>query len=351
MPDTIRIGIVGTGFAERVQMPGLAHVEGARLVAVSSGHRSSAERAARAFGIPNVCDDAAELASRDDVDLVIISSPPFTHASATLAALAAGKHVLCEKPMALNVGEADAMVAAADAVGVLSLIDHELRFNPTRRRARQLIAEGYVGTVRHVSAVYRANIGRRHQAFTWWYQTSTGGGLLGAVGSHVIDTCRWWLGEIADVDCTLRTFVAERPDAASGTMRRVESDDFASLRMRSASGVTIEASLSSVAPGPTEHRFEVVGSDGTLLLDDERLTLTGWRDDRTEDLTEPDPARGLPGLINALWAPSFVNLAREIVTALRDGRTTVPGAATFRDGRAVQVVLDEARASAARRAS
>jgi predicted dehydrogenase len=115
MSDDVRIGLVGTGFAEKVQLPALRHVEGARVVAVASGHRASAERAAAAFGIPRVCDTFEELTSLDEVDLVVVSSPPHTHAPAALAALAAGKHVLCEKPMALDLGEAKRMAEAAEA--------------------------------------------------------------------------------------------------------------------------------------------------------------------------------------------------------------------------------------------
>ena len=98
----IRIGIIGTGFAEKVQLPALRHVEGARVVAVASGHRENAERAAAAFGIPRVCEGWEELVALDDVDLVVVSSPPHTHAPAAIAALEAGRHVLCEKPMALK---------------------------------------------------------------------------------------------------------------------------------------------------------------------------------------------------------------------------------------------------------
>ncbi len=345
MTDAVRIGIVGTGFAEKVQLPALRHVEGAEVVAVASGHRSSAERAAAAFGIPRVCDAVEELAALPDVDLVVISSPPHTHAPAALAALAAGKHVLCEKPMALDDAEARRMVEAAETAGRLALVDHELRFNPNRRRVKALVDGGYVGRVHHATAVYRANIGRRHSTFNWWFQKETGGGLLGAIGSHVVDTLRWWLGEIDDVDCRLRTFVEERPDPKTGDPRRVESDDFARFTLGMRHGATVEASCSTVSPGKTEHRFEVIGSEGALVLDDDALTLTGWRDGTQEDLTERDPARDLEGLPNPLWAPSFVHFAREIVAAIRDGRTDVPGAATFRDGAATQTVLDAARRS------
>jgi predicted dehydrogenase len=341
----VHIGLIGTGFAEKVQLPALRHVEGARVVAIASGHRENAERAAAAFGIPRVCEGWEELVALDEVDLVVVSSPPHTHAPAAIAAIEAGRHVLCEKPMALDVDEARRMVEAAGAAGRLALVDHELRFHPNRRRVKALLEEGYVGRVRHVAAVYRANIGRRHATFNWWFRRATGGGLLGAVGSHVVDAVRWWLGEIDEAEGTLRTFVETRPDPATGEPRRVESDDFARFTLATRGGATVEASLSSVAPGPTEHRFEIVGSEGALVLDDERQTLTGWRGGAEEDLTEPDPARGLEGLPNPLWAPSFVHFARAVVAALAAGRTDVPEAATFADGAATQAVLDAVRRS------
>lgn len=341
----VNIGIIGTGFAEKVQLPALRHVEGARVVAVASGRRESAERAARKFDIPHVCDDYRELASMPEVDLVVISSPPHTHAPAAVAAASERKHVLCEKPTALDAYEAEAMLAAVDEAGVLALVDHELRFNPNRRRVKELMEGGYVGEVRHVATAYRSDIGRRHQDHTWWYESEKGGGLLGAIGSHVVDAVRWWLGEIDDVSCRLGTFVGERRDAATGKMRKVDVDDFARFTLGTRSGAIVEASLSSVTPGPPEAWFEIVGSEGRLMLDESRLTLTGRRDGDEEDLSVPDPAGGLDGLPNPLWAPAFVHFAREIVRALEEGRRDVPGAADFGDGLATQRVLDAARRS------
>ena len=344
MPETIGVGIIGTGFGEYVQMPGFLHTDGARLVAVASGHRGNAERVAARFDISTVCDSFVELAECPDVDLVVISSPPHTHKPAALAAARAGKHILCEKPMALDLDEAREMTEAAEGAGVLNLIDHELRFNPNRLRIKQLIDSGYVGQVRHVSAVYRADFGNRYRAFSWWNQRSTGGGLLGAIGSHMLDALRWWLGEIRDVDCRLRTFITERPDKDTGEMRRVEADDYASLRLGFVNGAAVEASMLSVATGEPEHRFEIIGTSGALVLDDERWSLTGWRDGQIESHTLSDPARGLAGMPDNVWAAGFVHYARAIVGALREGRP-VEGAATFRDGAHVQAVLDAARRS------
>lgn len=340
----VNIGIVGTGFAEKVQLPALRHVENARVVAITSGHRENAERAAKAFDIPRVCDNYEELAALSEVDLVVISSPPHTHAPASIAAARFGKHVLCEKPTALDAGEAEEMLAAVERAGVLALVDHELRFNPNRLRVKQLIDEGYIGDVRHITTAYRSDIGRRHQGFTWWYESAKGGGLLGALGSHVIDAIRWWLGEIETVSCQLGTFIKERPDQQTGEMRAVDVDDFSHLTLGMRSGAIVEASLSSVTPGPPATWFEIVGSEGRLMLDEVALTLTAWRDGEEQDLTIVDPSRDLKGLPNPLWAPSFVNFAREIADAI-EAKRHVPGAADFRDGLAIQRVLDAARRS------
>ncbi len=202
---TIGIGIIGTGFAERTQMPGLAHVPGARLAAVMSGHRENAERAAARFAIPRVASTFEELADSEDVDLVLVSSPPNTHRAAALAAISAGKHVICEKPMAINEAEALEMTDAAESSGLLCLIDHELRFNPSRLELKRRIDHGYVGTIRHVTVTYRSGFRAGPGRFNWWSTTEAGGGVLGAIGSHAIDALRWCVGEVEELDCRLAT--------------------------------------------------------------------------------------------------------------------------------------------------
>src|SRR5205809_2558558 len=147
----VRVGFIGSGFARRVQLPALAFVPGARATAVASGHRANAEAVAREFGLPHVFTDGTELARSPDVDLVIVSSTPDTHARFAIAALQAGKHVLCEKPMALDSFEAAQMVTASEQHSDrLAWIDHELRFEPNRRRVRELIRADAIGELRHI---------------------------------------------------------------------------------------------------------------------------------------------------------------------------------------------------------
>ena len=175
--DFIGIGIIGSGFARTTQIPGFRACEGARVVAIASKHLENAERVAREFDIEHVADDWREVIAREDVDLVSMVTPPVTHQEMTLAALDAGKAVLCEKPMAMNAEEADAMRRRAEEKGALALIDHELRFLPGRLKAREMIQTGRIGEVRHVNLLFRSDSrASRDRKWDWWSDANSGGG-------------------------------------------------------------------------------------------------------------------------------------------------------------------------------
>jgi len=348
----IGIGIIGAGFARTTQIPGFTNCDGARIVAIASGHRDHAEKVAREFGIEHVESDWRALVARDDVDLVSIVTPPVKHCEMTLAALENGKAVLCEKPMAMNAVEARQMTESAREASVLALIDHELRFLPGRIKLRKLLNEGDIGTVRHAKLVFRsdsrADIDR---PWNWWSDERQGGGALGAIGSHVIDGFRWLLGtDVSEVSCNLATHIRERKDEESGDSRAVTTDDEANLLLRFAESeltkdATGNVSLSMVEPGKAEHRLEIFGSRGALKINDEGEL---WRASvGTGEWEKVETERGLlaPGMRDGGWARGFTAFSKQIVAALREGRTTVDGAATFDDGYRVQVVLDAARRS------
>ncbi|MDQ5844191.1 MAG: Gfo/Idh/MocA family oxidoreductase, partial [Acidobacteriota bacterium] len=188
---TIGIGIVGAGFARTTQIPGFQNCEGARVVAIASRTREHAESVAKEFGIEHVANDWKELVTRPDVDLVSVVTPPATHMEITLAALDHGKAVLCEKPMAMNATEAKRMTDRAREAGVLALIDHELRFVSSRQKMRSMLHEGAIGRVRHCSYVFRSDYrGVLDSPWDWWSDVNMGGGTLGAIGSHAIDSFR-----------------------------------------------------------------------------------------------------------------------------------------------------------------
>jgi predicted dehydrogenase len=348
----IRIGIVGAGFARSTQIPGFQNCDGAEVVAIASGHVERAQNVAHEFGIPYVASDWQELVARDDIDLVSVVTPPSTHMEIALAALETGKAVLCEKPMAMNAGEAKRMTERALAADVLSLIDHELRFVNSRQTMKAMLHKGAIGKVRHCHYVFRSDYrGVVERAWDWWSDEAMGGGTLGAIGSHAIDSFRWTLEtEVSDVSCLLSTHVGERPDKATGTKRRVTTDDEAKLMLRFAdssltAGATGTVSMSVVESGKHLNQLEVYGTTGSLMVEE---TGELWHSPAGSGAWRPvqlDQDKIAPGMKDGSWSRGFTAFSREIVKALQQGRKTVEGAATFEDGYKIQLVLDAARES------
>jgi predicted dehydrogenase len=355
--NSIGIGIIGSGFARRTQIPAFrAGGEGARVVAIASARRERAEAAAREFEIPFATDDWRAVVERKDVDLVSIVTPPSTHLEMTLHALAQGKAVLCEKPMALNASETAEMCRAAEAAGVFSCIDHELRFLDGRRRLREMLRAGEIGRVRHVAVTYRADSrASAARAWDWWSDARMGGGALGAIGSHIVDSLHWLLdAQVARVFCQLSTHISARPAAVEGgdEMLPVTTDDAANLLLNftggeliAQAGATANASMSFVEAGAPLHRMEIFGERGALRVEGDGelwqspLGAGEWR--------RVETGRGplAPGMPDNGWSRGFTRFAQEIVGALLEGRNAIEGAATFADGHRTQLVLDAARRS------
>jgi predicted dehydrogenase len=348
---TIGIGIVGAGFARTTQIPGFRNCPGARIVAITSRHRDRAQSVADEFGIEHVSNDWQELVAREDIDLVSVVTPPSTHMEITLAAFDHGKAVLCEKPMAMNAAEAKRMTERAHEAGVLALIDHELRFLNSRRQLRALLHSGTIGTVRHCNYVFRSDYRGVLGNWDWWSDESMGGGTLGAIGSHAIDSFRWLLdAEVSEVLGLLSTHVAERPVKTSGTMRSVTSDDTVRMLLRFAEssltrGATGAVSLSVVESGKLQNQLEVYGSSGALMVEETGElwhSPAGAGDWRAVEIEQNPVASGMRA---GSWSRGFTAFSAALVAALKEGRKTVEGAATFEDGYRIQLVLDAARAS------
>jgi predicted dehydrogenase len=350
MKDTVGVGIIGAGFARTTQIPGFKNCEGARGVIIASAHREHAEEVAREFDIPEVADDWRGVIERDDVDLVSIVTPVVTHYEMTMAALDAGKHVLCEKPMAMNADEARQMMERAREKGVLALIDHELRFLPGRQKMLELMRRGHVGDLWHARCVFRS--GQRadpNRPWNWWSDVKQGGGALGAIGSHIVDAFRWLLStEVSEVFGNLSTHVPKRRDHA-GVIREVTTDDQADLLLRFVGGsfspATGNASLSMVQAGASAHLVEIFGSKGALKVDGNGYVWSAKTGDTEWTSIEIDRGHIAPGMAEGAWSRGFTAFSQKIIETLREGRTTVEGAATFEDGYRTQMVLDAARRS------
>lgn len=346
MTKKVGIGFIGTGFTRTVQMPAFAACADARLVSVASGRAENAKAAAEEFGIEHHTGDWRETVSHPDVDLVCITTPPVLHKEMVLFAADAGKHILAEKPMAMNVAEAKAMADAVKNSGRLALIDHELRFVPGRRVAKRMIDDGEIGKIRHLRYDFAApHRGDPNVGWNWWSDIEQGGGALGAINSHIIDSFNFFLGTgISEVFCQLETAVKERMDAA-GVMRPVTSDDQANMILRFAKGATGFAAVSMTNGVGYTNEITIFGTEGALRVGHRGDLYISHRGDANWTPVETESAEPAGKGADTGFSRGFAVFAGEIVAAIRDAKNEIDGAATFEDGLEVQRVLDAARES------
>ena len=296
MANPLRIALIGTGFMGRMHAQAwrTAHrffdlpLEPELTVVVGRDADRTA-RAARTLGAAEQSTDWSEVIGRADVDLVDICTPGDTHAAIAVAALEAGLHVLCEKPLANDVAEAERMAQAAGRAldrGVVSMCGFSYRRTPALALARRLVAEGRIGQVRHVRAQYLQDwLSDPDAPFTWRLDSNrAGSGALGDIGAHSIDTAQWLTGDhIEGVSATMRTFVDTRPllgeqvglggrAERGGPRERVTVDDAVAFTAQFATGALGVFEATRMATGRRNaNRIELNGDRRSLAFDFERM--------------------------------------------------------------------------------
>lgn len=376
-PGRLGIGMVGYSFM------GLAHSQGWRgarsffdpeltpdLVAVAGRNRDAAAATARRFGWEHVETDWRALIERDDVDLVDICTPGDTHREIAVAALEAGKHVLCEKPLANTLEEAEAMTAAAEqarARGVRSMVGFTYRRVPAIALARRLVREGRVGELRHVRLQYLQDwLVDPAAPLTWRLQKErAGSGALGDIGAHIIDLAHFVSGRrLTGVTALTETFVHERPlagethglgaSAAAGT-GRVTVDDATAFLGRLEGGALAVFEATRMATGRKNAiRLELNGTRGSIAFDFEDMNVLHVLDrdgSETEGFTRVLVTEPGHPYVDHWWPAGhglgyehgFTHQAADLLGAIAEGRDPEP---SFADGLAVQRVLDAVQRSA-----
>ncbi|MCC7449375.1 MAG: Gfo/Idh/MocA family oxidoreductase [Anaerolineae bacterium] len=357
----MKVAIIGASFAKAAYLPALNAVDSGtdiasgvnsnnkvEVVAIASANISSAQGVADQFSIPNVYDDWRRMLDTHKVDLVCVVTPTVYHSEMVIKALEGGAHVICEKPMAMNSDQARQMLDKAESLGRIHMIGHELRFNPNRRKIKQLIDSGYIGKVRHVNiTIISGTWGdpTTRSKGDWWSLDEMGGGRLGASGSHQIDLLRWWLGDIGAISGQLTTMVRDRIDKATGDQWIATADDQVSMTLEMINGALGFVFLSSAARHSMGNQVQIFGSEGTIKIaeSDEKLWVARAGED-FQDMTERDPNADLPGIGKGIWNVSFVGLMRELIGAIREQRRLREGA-TFADGLKTQQAMDGVRQS------
>jgi predicted dehydrogenase len=342
------------------------------LAVLCGRNGAAAAAAAQRLGWRESATDWREVVARDDIDVVDVSSPGDTHRDIAIAALESGKHVLCEKPLANTVAEAEEMVTAAEAArqrGVQSMVGFNYRRTPALALARDLVSQGRLGRIYHVRAQYLQDwIVDPDFPLVWRLQKDkAGSGALGDIGAHIIDLATFLTGDrLRGVSGTLERFVDRRPLPEKSTglsgsggeeTGEVTVDDAAAFFGRTESGALATFEATRFATGrKNAMRIELNGSEGSLAFDFERLNELQVYDGgvapadagfRRILVTEPDhPYAG------AWWPPGHGlgyehTFVHEVADFVRDVGAGRPPSPSFDDGLYVQQVMDAVERSAA----
>nr|WP_206916534.1 Gfo/Idh/MocA family oxidoreductase [Alicyclobacillus suci] len=374
MTKEIRIGMVGYKFM------GKAHSHAYRdlpfffneapipvLTAIAGRDEAGVAAAARQFGFASFETDWRKLIERDDIDVIDIVTPNNTHAEIAIAAAKAGKHVICEKPLAMTVEQVLAMRDAVQAAGVRGLICHNYRFAPAIQYAKQLIAEGRLGRIYHVRAQYLQDWIMDPQFPLVWRlrKDVTGSGALGDIAAHIVDLARFLVGEITELTGTLETFIKTRPlGEMSGGLSatrdanatgEVDVDDAAAFLAHFANGALGVFEATRFAGGNRNgNRIEVSGEKGSIRWDLENMNnlqvylhedepgLQGFRTINCTEEQHPFASAYWPAGHIIGYEHTFINLFATYFQSLVDGTPCQPD---FDDGVQNQRVLAAVEAS------
>ena len=281
MVKTIRIGLVGSGFMGKAHSLAYRSVAGVFrlpiqpvLELLADATPDLAAAAARDFGFARSTGDWRALVTDPRVDVVSVATPNALHAPVALAALAAGKHVHCEKPLAPNADAAKQMLDAAEKAGVITQVGFNYLKNPLIALAREIVASGEIGDIVSFRGIHAEDY--MADAATPWHfrlDPAGGGGVVADLGSHIIAIARHVMGPISEVCGRLETVIKQRPEAlGSARLRAVEVDDIAHAMLRFNRGCvgTIEASWLSHGR-KMQIDFEVIGSKGAVAFSQEHF--------------------------------------------------------------------------------
>lgn len=362
----LRVGLIGSGFMGKAHTFGYAlapkifdlpiEVE---LHTLADQSEETATAAARNFGFTNATDNWRHLVDDPDIDLIDITAPNAFHKEMALAAIAAGKNVYCEKPLAPLASDAQQMAEAAEAKGVFTQVGFNYLCNPMIVLAREMIEAGELGDIRGYRGFHCEDYMADDESPFTFRHDPIGGGALADLGSHALATAEFLLGPITEVmgDCV--TAVSERPDG-NGGRREIEVDDIGRAFLRFACGATGSVEGNWISTGrKMQHDFEVYGSKGALAFSQERFNelhfysekdSAGRRGFRRIEAAPAHPPYGLfcvaPGHqlgFNDLKAIEIAGFVKALV-----GKCEEPF--NFRAGLRIQTLVEEIQQSSKERA-
>ena len=352
MPEHVRIGIIGTSaWADLSHLPNLKSHPGAEVLAICGRNRARAQGIANKYEIPNVFTDYREMIEKGDLQALIIAAPDDVHHQMAMEALDAGLHVMCEKPLALNVNQAIEMYEKAETVGVKHMTSFTFRWTPHFQYLKELIDDDYLGRPFQCNIRYLSGDGFQKR-YAWRYDRNRSNGALGNIGSHMIDFARWFVGDIVKVGAHMTNFV-DRPGPQGEDYQ--PANDSAQLVLEFENGAQGSIQISAVAhTGERGQKQEVIlhGESGTLEVDFSlgSAEIRGARRDEGEYRTlyvpdrlwgDVDRNQSLIGQLIELYTKGSVG-NRLFIDAILEDKPISP---SFYEGFKVQEVIDAANES------
>jgi predicted dehydrogenase len=354
--EPLRVGLIGVGWGSVVQVPAFRMVPQFEVAALCSRRADRVQAAGEKLGIADVSTDWQAFVARDDLDLISVCTPVDLHREQALAAIAARKHVLVEKPVGLDSGQTAEMVAAADDAGVCHAVCFESRWEPARYTLWEMVRSGHLGQPHLALARSGGDFWHESRGLQseWMYKKSEGGGYLMGMGSHDIDFACALFGEPEAVCADVRTSVPRRP-RPDGSVLEVDADDTAALAIRMQNGMLVSVITTAIAFQRNFRAFEAYGSAGSLAVDGPLMA------ERDPDVVAGSVGRDVPEIVHrsprraASGAEPPQRRAGASILALalmlEDWLPAFSGEAStapsLHDGHRVQRVVDAARRSAA----
>ena len=327
MSDPVKIAVVGGGYGAKVPLPAYAELDEFEPVAAWSRTSKRAQELAATFELELGTSDIEELLAHPGLEAVHVAGPVSTHAEVAIAAAQRGLHVLCEKPLACDLDEARAVVAAVDAAGVACVVNYGRRMQATRELLLKRVRE-VVGRPRmiSISLVHDDHAEPGSRPFTWVQDAAMGGGRLQGYGVHDLDLLLEAFGEVAEVAAATEVGVGER-QARDGTTHAVSAEDAYAILIRFRGGGLAQVSLTATARHARGDVLEFHGDEGTVRLDADKLLHWGAAG---EDLQTEGP-------LKASSKDAFAKVARNFHAAIRDGAQPDP---SLQEALRVQALLD-----------
>jgi predicted dehydrogenase len=333
----LRVGVLGSSFGGAIHVPAFQAQGRFEVVAIASPNRAA--EVAKARDIPHAFRSLDEMLSGPKLDVLSVATPPFEHRGPVLAGLERGLHVLCEKPFALNVAQAEEMLAASRRAGTVCAIAHEFRYIPSRNALRELAQNGHLGALRALEVLWFGTMLRAgtERPNSWWFERRRGGGISGAILSHCIDQASWLAGR-APVRATgyERTAIPERSSGGEPFHSDVADGAFATIDYGGGLIATVTADGVRAVQSAT---IALHGSQRTAVASGENLidlkTFVVDADETSELELVPQPHDNLRAVHANM--PPFVTLLDAFAAAIDGTPAELP---TFEDGTHTQRVLE-----------